>query len=184
MTTAERVVRKFYPALMVLMALPDVATADPTEITGSHAERDVVAIREVVLNATTGWMEYDVARATGEYADNAYFFNAFGSERIGVPAITEFIGGVLGSAGYRAGRKTPVEIRSIRFLRPDLAIVHTYWETTGQLNQDGTAAGPIRSHTFRIMEKRRNLWRTNSFIVSDERLSATVSPPATPESAR
>jgi uncharacterized protein (TIGR02246 family) len=175
---------KIFLALMVLMALPEVAAAEPTEIIGTRADRDVLAIREVVLNATRGWMEYDVARAVSEYTHDAYFFNAFGRERKGVPAIIEFIGGVLQSAGYRAGKKTPVEIRSIRFLRSDLAIVHTYWETTGQLNQDGTAVGPRRSHTFRIMEKRRDRWRTNSFIVSDERSPVTISPPLTPPSVR
>jgi uncharacterized protein (TIGR02246 family) len=176
MTTTERVMRKIFAALIALMALPGIAGAKPTEITGEHADRDVFAIREVVLNATRGWMEFDVARATSEFADDAYFLNAFGRERKGAPAIKEFIGGVLQSAGYRAGKKTPVELRSIRFLRSNLVIVHTYWETAGQLTQDGTAVGARRSHTFRIMEERRHRWRTNSFIVSDERSTVTVSP--------
>lgn len=161
--------RMIIATVAALISLPELAAADPTQISGAHADTDVVAIREIVLSATQGWMEYDVERATSEYADDAYFFNAFGRERNGKEAIAEFIGGVLKSAGYRAGKKTPVEVRSIRFLRPDLAIVHTYWETVGQLNQDETAVGVRRSHIFRTMVKRNERWQTDSFIVSDER---------------
>lgn len=155
--------------IVTTIAATTIASAEPTTISGEHHKADVAAIEQVVLSGTMGWMEYDVERATKEYSDDAYFFNAFGRERTGREAIKELIGGVLDSPGYRAGKKTPVEIRSIRFLRPDIAIVHTYWETMGQLNRDGTTLGPRRSHTFRTMVKRDSHWQTDSFIVSDER---------------
>lgn len=151
-----------------------LGSAEPTKISGAHHDVDIPAIEQVVLSGTMGWQEYDPVRATNEFADDAYFFNAFGRERAGKAAISEFIGRVLESPGYRAGKKTPVEIRSIRFLRPDIAIVHTYWETLGQVNGDGTAVGPRRSHTFRTMVKRHGRWQTDSFIVSDERERVAV----------
>jgi uncharacterized protein (TIGR02246 family) len=172
--------RKIFSALMGLMALSEVAAAEPTEITGSHADLDVVAVKQVVLSATMGWKEYDVARATSEYADDAYFFNAFGRERNGKAAISAFIAQVLKSPEYRAGKKTPVEVRSIRFLRPDVAIVHTYWETVGQLNQDNTSIGPRRSHTFRTLVKQDGRWQTDSLVVSDERNGGALPPGPTP----
>jgi uncharacterized protein (TIGR02246 family) len=170
--------RTIFGTLIAAIAAP--ALAAPTEISGSHDKADVAAIEQVVLSATMGWKEYDVARATSEYADDAYFFNAFGRERNGRAAISEFIGQVLNSPGYRAGRKSPVEVRSIRFLRRDVAIVHTYWETVGQLSQDNTPVGLRRSHTFRTLVKRDGHWQTDSFVVSDERDSGALPSEPTP----
>lgn len=172
--------RTIFGMIVTAITAPAIAAAEPTRISGAHANSDVSAIEQVVLDGTMGWKEYDLARATNEYADEAYFFNAFGRERNGKAAIRELIGGVLESRGYRAGKKTPVEIRSIRFLRPDIAIVHTYWETLGQLNQDSATVGPRRSHTFRTMVKRHGRWQTDTFIVSDERDSGAPPSEGTP----
>jgi uncharacterized protein (TIGR02246 family) len=165
----SKAMRTIFGLIVTTIAASALAAAGSTRISGSHANADVAAIEQIVLSGTMGWKEYDVERATSEYAEDAYFFNAFGRERHGKAAIRELIAGVLESPGYRAGKKTPVEIRSIRFLRPDIAVVHTYWETLGQLNQDGMAVGPRRSHTFRTMVKRHGRWQTDSFVVSDER---------------
>lgn len=176
--------RTVYGTIISFIAAPALAAATPTEISGSHDNADVAAIEQVVLSATMGWKEYDVVQATNEYADDAYFFNAFGRERNGKSAISELIGQVLDSPGYRAGKKTPVEIRSIRFVRPDVAIVHTYWETIGQLGQDNVPVGPRRSHTFRTLVKRDGHWQTDSFVVSDERSDASPPEPRLSRAAR
>ena len=113
-------------------------------------------------------------RATAEYAEDAYFFNAFGRERRGKAAIQELIGRVLASPGFRAGQKGPLQVTAIEFLTATLAMVHTIEETLGQKQLSGADLGPRRTHIFRLVRKGDQGWQTRAFIVSDERSGGTL----------
>ena len=168
--------------LVLALAFGCVASAASAQpiaaIHGSAA--DVGAIKRLVSDATDGWDAFDVERATAEYTEDAYFLNAFGRERRGRAAIKELIGRVLASPGFRAGRKGPLQITSIEFLTPTLAMVHTTQETLGQKQLSGSDLGPRRSHIFRLVWKGDGGWQTRAFIVSDERSGGTLPPEGQP----
>jgi len=76
---------------------------------------------------------------------------------------------VLAPPGFRNRKPGPLQIVTIRFLRPDIASVHTYQEATDQLKADGTPEGTRKIHMFRIMLKQRGTWLTDSYQVTDEK---------------
>jgi uncharacterized protein (TIGR02246 family) len=162
-------------ALLVASMTPGVmAQGSPANARERAADVDV--IKRVVSDATAGWDAFDAARACAEYADDAYFFNAFGRERRGKAAITELITRVLASPGFRAGNKGPLQFVGIDFVTPDLVIVHTVEDTLGQQQMSGAELGPRRTHIFRLMRRVPSGWQTHSFIVSDERSGGTLAP--------
>lgn len=57
----------------------------------------------------------------------------------------------------------------VRFLSPNVALVHNYAETTGQLTNSGQPFGDRKTHIFRVLVKRQGRWLTDSFQVMDER---------------
>lgn len=168
--------RTILAAALALLFLSAHAYAAETQVSGRHAAREVAAIRQTIEHAAQGWVEGDAARAASEYADDAYFLNAFGRERSGRAAIRQFLEQLFASPGFRAGRGGPLNIVSIRFVHPRVALVHVFGETRGQLQADGSQLGARRTHVFRLMRRRGGVWRTDSYIVSDERSGGSLAP--------
>ena len=52
---------------------------------------------------------------------------------------------------------------SIRFIRPDVAIVHVTSEISGFLNPDGSTAPPHNELSIRVFQKDSGFWRVAAF---------------------
>jgi uncharacterized protein (TIGR02246 family) len=171
---------QFILAAIVFTIVPVVAaqTAEP-KIEGEHSSEDVAAIQKVVADAVDeGWAKFDVAHAMAEYTPGAYWINAYGIEKEGKQEIEKFITRIFAAPGMRHRKQLPLVFRSIRFIRPDIALIHTRQDTTDQLKADGTPEGDRVSHVFRMMLKRDGKWLTDSFQVMDEKpsLRSTLKP--------
>jgi uncharacterized protein (TIGR02246 family) len=163
----------FILATLAFAIVPVVAAqnADP-KIEGQHNPEDVVAIQEVVTAAVDeGWGKFDVAHTMAEYTPGAYWINAYGIEKEGKEEIQKFVTRIFAAPGMRHRKQLPLVFRSIRFIRPDIALVHTRQDTTDQLKTDGTPEGQRVSHVFRVMLKQDGRWLTDSFQVMDEKPS-------------
>ena len=51
----------------------------------------------------------------------------------------------------------------IRFIRPDVAIVHQSHETRGYLDSDGDTMPPQRELSIRVLVKEQGKWLTTAF---------------------
>jgi uncharacterized protein (TIGR02246 family) len=157
----------------VVFALTALVRADDKvepKIEGDHSAEDVAAIQKVVSDAVDeGWGKFDVAHTMAEYTPGAYWINAFGIEKEGKEEIEKFVTRIFGAPGMRNRKQVPLVFKSIRFIRPDIALVHTRQDTTDQLKADGTPEGDRKSHVFRIMLKQGGKWLTDSFQVMDEK---------------
>lgn len=157
-------------ALTIAIALAAFGPDSGVKIIGKHQPEDVAAIQKVMTEAMNdGWEKYDVEKAVAEYTDDVYFINAFGIQKESKAEIRKFVTRIFAQPGFRSRRLQPLSFVSIRFIRPDIASVHTYQETTGQLKRDGTPEGLRKTHVFRIMLKQKGRWLTDSFQVMDER---------------
>jgi uncharacterized protein (TIGR02246 family) len=159
----------------LVFAVARVVVADQNavpKIEGKHSSEDVAAIQKVVTDAVDqGWGKFDVAHTMAEYTPGAYWINAYGIEKDGKEEIEKFVTRIFAAPGMRHRKQLPLLFRSIRFIRPDIALVHTRQDTTDQLKADGTPEGDRVSHVFRIMLKRDGKWLTDSFQVMDEKPS-------------
>jgi uncharacterized protein (TIGR02246 family) len=70
---------------------------------------------------------------------------------------------------FKDSNFTPIET-TVRFLRPDMAVVHWSWKITGDKNFDGTAREPRFGMMTMVAEKRSGTWlvvvaqNTNSLL--------------------
>jgi uncharacterized protein (TIGR02246 family) len=147
------------------------------KIDGVHAPEDVTAIQKVVSDAVdNGWGKLEVAPAVAEYTPGAYWINAYGVEKEGKEEIEKFLVRIFAGAGMRHRKQLPLVFKSIKFIRPEIALVHTLQGATDQLKSDGTPEGDRKSHVFRIMLKQDGKWLTDTFQVLDERPGVTKQP--------
>jgi uncharacterized protein (TIGR02246 family) len=168
----------FLPALSLLsMSCLVVAQEATIKIDGAHTPEDVAEIQKVVTEAVdNGWGKFDVAAAIAEYTSDAYWINAYGIEKEGKGEIEKFLTRIFAAPGMRHRKQLPLVFKSIKFIRPDIALVHTLQGATDQLKSDGTPEGDRKSHVFRIMLKQDGKWLTDTFQVLDERPGVSKHP--------
>ena len=99
-------------------------------------DKDRAAITQAVQNYMDMWNKHDVHAVAMTYTEDCDFVNNFGDlthGRAGMEAVFgPFMTGVY-SETHQTG-----QIRSIRFLKPDVAAVDVDWQMTGAKNQDGS----------------------------------------------
>ena len=129
------------PAAILLLCFAMAATGLTTAARHSRAandsqDKDRTAITQAVQNYMDMWNKHDVKAVAMTYTEDCDFVNNFGDlthGRAGMEAtFGPFMTGVY-SETHQTG-----QIRSIRFLKPDVAAVDVDWQMTGAKNQDGS----------------------------------------------
>jgi hypothetical protein len=74
------------------------------------------------------------------------------------------------SANYKAGVSTPdSEKLDVRFVRPDVAVVHSYLEIVGQIDPTTEKAMPTRKiHIQYVLSKESSSWLIQAELIMDE----------------
>jgi ketosteroid isomerase-like protein len=83
------------------------------------------------------------------YAPDAVWINAFGRRQVGPDSIEAFLGRLYADSGYAVSRLERQEMPQVRFIRPDVAVVHEYHEREGQRLADGSIIPIRRVYTVR-----------------------------------
>jgi uncharacterized protein (TIGR02246 family) len=135
------------------------ATASPAEVQG--APEDVAAINAILAENVVALNKHDPVGASRQYMADAEFTNVAGSHVRGQADIEKFL-----AAGFatrlKAATWKPVNT-TIRFARPDVAIVHVTSEISGFLNPDGSTAPPHSELSIRVFQKDGGIWRVAAF---------------------
>jgi uncharacterized protein (TIGR02246 family) len=143
-------------ALALAICVPLVAAADEKDAVTLVIERNIAAFRE-----------FDADRVSGTYADDADWTNAF--RQRGRAEIKEFLTNLFARLQFRARAQSgPSEI-SVRFARPDVAIVHTFAEIVGQRGPNNEELPPRKLHRLLVLTKNAGEWLIVSELVMDER---------------
>lgn len=142
-------------------------------------EKDRAAITQAVQNYMDMWNKHDVHAVAMTYTEDCDFVNTFGSlthGRAGMEATFKpFMTGVY-SETHQTG-----QVRSIRFLKPDVAAVDVDWQMTGAKNQDGTVR-PTRKgiHSLIMTKQSDGSWLIAIMHVHEFTVTPPLaSPPAT-----
>ena len=119
---------------------------------------DEAAIQEAVKHLESAWNEYDSKRFAGQFVEDATFIQIFGGQLDGRAAI---------EASHRAifdtiykGSHASFVVRSIRFVRPDVAIVFTRAHLTFH---DGSESREIETRPTMIMSRQQARWQIVAF---------------------
>ncbi len=150
--------RTMFPALLgVLVALSLGSVIEAS----AQAREDEIAIRQAVDTMTVGFNERNDQATTSVATSDADFVTVTGKWS-------------KGSAEYVAARRVRfatalknASIRvtdiKIRFLRPDVALVHVTQEIRGMLSDDGKELAPHRELSLRVFIKEHGKWLMTAF---------------------
>ena len=105
-----------------------------------------------------------------EYAADADWTNAFGRRLHGRGAISQWFDVLAHDADYKAGVETLDSHKvDVRFVRPDVAVVHEYTEVVGQIDPTIKKAMPTRRIHFQyVLSKENGKWLIQSELIMDE----------------
>ena len=133
------------------------ATSVPSP-SGAAAEEE--AIRAVLARFYDGWNEHDADKMVTAYADDVDHINVFGKWHQGKAAIRDDLRQHHAGPGRNSQKTYTVE--KIRFVRPDVAVVHV---------RSLSAVGNLGTY---VLAKQAGAWRTVSFTNVEYKLT----PPA------
>ena len=119
---------------------------------------DEQIIQEIVQHLETSWNRYDSVSFAAVFAEDANFIHIFGGQLDGRPAIEAAHRNIFETI-YR-GSHANFALRSIRFLRPDVAVV---FARANVKFKEGNQALEIETRPTLIVLKERGNWQIVAF---------------------
>jgi uncharacterized protein (TIGR02246 family) len=157
--------RRFWLLSFLVFLIPAIARAQG----GSAA--DEKAIRDIETQWETAWNHHNVAAMAGLFAPDADVINLAGEWFHGRDAFAKDLQGL--HSGKVKESVWQTEATHIKFVTADTAIVHTYFNSHGDKNPDGTPMSPRRGIFTRVEVKRDGHW----LILASQ--ATNIVPPAT-----
>ena len=154
----ERSRRAACAAVIGATALTYVVMAGAQQ-TGAPADEQ--AIRQVITEMTEGFNSHDGRAASRMYMPEARLVTVRGEIMEGQAAIEKGLTSIFETRAKNAMHRT-LNV-SIRFLRPDIALVHVTNELSGVVAPDGSALPPHQELSLRIFAKQDGHWQVAAF---------------------
>lgn len=130
---------------------------------------DSIAVLQVIERRAEAQRMHDAHAERTIYAPDAVWINAFGRRRAGPDSIEVFLVSLYADSGYSASRLVRQAVPEVRFIRPDVAVVHEYHEREGQRLTDGSMIPIRRVHTTFVLSKESGRWLVQYLFIGDER---------------
>ena len=150
-------------ALLSLILLTTTALAQDTT-----AKIDQVAVEQILEHWNKAWQAKDPKLAAQDYSDDADWTNAFGMKKRGRAEIEKFLTEVFSLPFVMTAQSKVVE-QSIKFIKPDVAVVVTRVERVGQRTPSGEALGTRETSHLRVLMKSGGTWKIVNHLISDAR---------------
>ncbi|GEP56168.1 SgcJ/EcaC family oxidoreductase [Reyranella soli] len=125
------------------------------------ATADEQAVRQVITDMTEGFNSHDGRAASRMYMPEARLVTVRGEVMEGQPAIEKGLTSIFETRAKTAMHRT-LSV-SIRFLRPDMALVHVTNELSGLVAPDGAALPPHQELSLRVLAKQDGRWQVAAF---------------------
>jgi uncharacterized protein (TIGR02246 family) len=131
---------------------------------------DADSIRAVMTRLGLATRAGNAADAVTAYAEDAEWTNAFGRVKRDRSELEAFFRDELFSNRVGIpGRVVNDRVISFRFVGKDVAILHSYNESEGQVSPRGQPMGYRRTHHHFVLGKRAEGWRIVHHVVMDQR---------------
>jgi uncharacterized protein (TIGR02246 family) len=105
------------------------------------------------------------------FAADIDWMNAWGRRLHGLEELSQFWEHLRHDQNYLAGKVTPESVKTdVRFVRPDVAVIHTYAERVGQIDSITGKVIPTRKvHSQIVVSKEDGKWLIQSELIMDEK---------------
>jgi uncharacterized protein (TIGR02246 family) len=135
-------------ALLLCVASPNLK---------AQTKEDEEAVRKLPQVHCNAWNKHDAHELAKLLADDGDFVTVATVYLHGRADYEKFHARLL-SGRFKNSIFTPLET-TVRFLRPDMAVVHWSWKMTDDKNYDGTARPPRFGMMTLVVEKRQGAWQ-------------------------
>ena len=143
---------------LVIFIFPSLASYSAPQLDHSA---DTQAIRDIEARWQDGWNRHDIAALADLFTEDADFVTVIGRWCKGKKDFYDYhvrLHQVMFKDSIWKTTNT-----QIRFLKPDVAIVHVNWGITGDRNADGTPRNVSRDGLFtQVMVKQNGQWRISA----------------------
>ena len=111
------------------------------------------------------------------FAADVDWTNAWGTRLHGLEELSKFWEDARHDQNYLAGNVTPESVKiDVRFVRPDVAVVHRYSERVGQIDsKTGKVLATRKNHSQYVISKENGKWLIQSELIMDEKQHEGVS---------
>jgi uncharacterized protein (TIGR02246 family) len=139
---------------LVILILPSLAAYSAPQLDHSA---DTQAIRDIEAHWQDGWNRHDISALADLFTEDADFVTVIGRWCKGKKDFHDYH--VLLHKVMFKDSIWKTTNTQIRFLKPDVAIVHVNWGITGDRNADGTPRNNPRDGIFtQVMVKQNGQW--------------------------
>jgi uncharacterized protein (TIGR02246 family) len=154
----------------------------------AQSKSDEAAVRNVPQAFAAAWAKHDGHELAKVMAEDVDFVNV-GGDLLHGRADFELYHSRLLAGRFKGSSITPLDI-AVRFLKPDLAVLHWSWRIQGDLNEDLTPRKPRFGLFTMIAAKRGEQWlvvvaqNTNQMTGPNPELNGIKTPivfPASPQ---
>jgi uncharacterized protein (TIGR02246 family) len=118
---------------------------------------DDQAIRRLVDDFLSAWNRHDMRAFATLYRDDADFVNVYGMHWRSAAEIAEQHR-ALHETIFSASRLTASRV-DLKFLRPDVATAHVFWDLSGLVRPDGEAAPDRRGVLTHVLVRDGSNWK-------------------------
>ena len=132
---------------------------------------DEKAVRDIETQWEAAWNRHDVPALVRNVAPDADIVNLSGSWMKGRDRFEASLAELHADKVKESVWKND-EV-DVKFLTPEIAIVHVYWNTRGERNPDGTPLPPRRGLYTRVVVKRNGQW----LIIASHATEVLTPPP-------
>src|SRR5918911_4042169 len=151
-----------YRMTRFILAVAFLATFGATTLNAQKMTRmskDETAIRKLIRQIQDGWNAHDPKAAAAPFAVDADFVVVTGLYLKGRGEIERGFAFRLSQPDYKASKNT-ITVKGIRFLRPDVAVVHTTFDI-----EYAEGGGVKKDHAIEtaVMTKERGRWSIVAF---------------------
>lgn len=165
--------------MLELFALIVFAIGNPAQAQ-AQTSQDEKAVRDLPQAFANAWAKHDGHELAKIMAEDVDFVTVAATWLSGRADFEKYHTRLL-NGQFKEAVLTPLET-TVRFIRPDLALVHWSWRVQGDKNADGSARPPRSGLMTMLAAKRKEVWlvvaaqNTNSGPASPELLQDIKSP--------
>ncbi len=129
--------------------------------TTETSAKDEAVIKAVMATFAEAWNAKDAYHLATLFAENSDFVDVVGRWYKGRTEIEQAHAQAL--ASFLSDSHMTITDTQIKFLTPDLVVLHSTWETTGQKNPDGIHRLQDTGVWTAVTTRKENTWQITAF---------------------
>lgn len=147
--------RKFFGVTIILICAATFIAAQEKK---AEMSKDETAVRQIVQQVQDGWNAHDGKAFAAPFAEDADYVVVNGMYLKSREAIEK--GHIQIFTTIYKDSKNIAELQSVRFLRPDIAVVHVKWNLEFRIGGETKKASAMNTM---IMTKEKDKWSIAAF---------------------